>query len=465
MKAYKLGIVHLFLLIMLLVPKEAESRVIPEQDRREIKGDSYSLFVGNSGSYGEQQGLLQAFDGKQASYLYAGGWVIACKFGDEWLSYSTIDWPFGDADFVPGSFEYGDEYLPDLKDYQQVYLAKDYEKDTGWERFGGLGPRWPLWRGEKGSELYNEYGPYGFHIADTLILEQATPVPDALPALPERLSAISKSKAWDDERGIKLELQVFYSLVDEAGFSSHARLVNKGVPLDSVYLINIADIEINDPDLPFQGSGNDIGIMNESDTGQGTKDFAAFTSERGAGESQININYLYLSGLWASPRDSEGKPLSKHSDLLIFRNEAKQAAKLTIMTIGDIFGILEEGPLAIASVEKADSIRGDLWSALYSGPYKLEGSDERAELTSAYLFSEKSSDSSLPDWDLAVDMYRRLYDSVIERDYLTISGEKNSISFDNKEIYFEIESGHFFIVEESGERIYISIDGRAINRD
>jgi hypothetical protein len=441
------------------------ARVIPEEDTRTVHSMGFFLNVSNNGSFGREGGLLQSFEGPFASYLYGSGWLVLAKAGGVWVSYSTIPTAYGDAAFVPGSFYYEDQYDPLLKDYNQVYLTKDYDTTTGREKFGGIGPRWPLWNDD--GDLTYSYGPYGVFIADTTALESDLPIPGSLPAFPDNLRAFTVSKAYDRNNDIKLELQLFYSiLATQNAMVTTARLINYGTELDSVYIFHLSDVDINNPESPFTGTNNDIAVPKVYQLPDYPYKTIDMTSERGPAEAGLELNFIHKTALWASPRDQFLSPISAHSLARTYKAEARALPKIIAVSSGRFF----ETPLnKLATLIDTDTndVNGDIWALASAGPYQLltdsEDSD-RIEFMTALFFTEKAQSQLIPSVSAVTEALDAIDQYVLRKNYLPVGTSKDvPITNTPKSLYFDKIKRTTYYLDEQGKRVYITLDGRIID--
>jgi|GEM_PF-5812343 len=441
-------------------------RVIPEADTRLIEFNQLEFGVENRGAFGKEAPLIWVLDQSATKYTYSSGWLVIAKIDSVWTVCSTIDLPLVKANSFPGSGFYGTDYNPTLKDYNQVYLTQDYEQNTGWEKFGGLGPRWPLW-GDTDGDIYKQLGPYGLHIADTVLLSEIQQQTPFAPSFPKNLKAFTVSTIKDLEDRLILELQVFYSLIDEQNsLVTHARLTNLGNKgLDSLYFFHVTDLEINNPETPFTGTDNDWCKLDSLLIDSDKKSVITASSLRGQNEQLLELGNIHQVGLWKRPLNSNGYPVQQQSTALLIRDKARQGFITSIATVGDLFADGQE-LLPIITSTTTDSLYGDIYSLIGIGPLNLASKDSEnsiAELMTATVMTPPDQDPGSINYDLLINSISNVENEVLERDYMTIKKTLDKIDKDKRILYRNTHSGHFYYYTVDGLIINFSLNGHIID--
>ena len=256
----------LTLLAFFLIQSITFARVIPLEDTRLAELEDINIEVTNFGVLGKtssttsQLPIISSEEIDQILFSSIGVFLNISK-PQPTIEYSFD--PFSNTNkFLPGSLQDGTGLDSSKKDLYQVYFSKDYDKSSGRERFGGIGPGWPLW--SSSSKAFD----YQWEVDD----ESRNANGQRRPVFYGDFSFVLKLKASD--------LSYFSgdtSLIIEAGYPSGAEILLHFIYFDNIsgFFINLQVINSTGRCLegirlglvvnPLNGDYND-GLSNKTDS-------------------------------------------------------------------------------------------------------------------------------------------------------------------------------------------------------
>ncbi|GAB5464936.1 MAG: hypothetical protein Kapaf2KO_03720 [Candidatus Kapaibacteriales bacterium] len=474
------------------------SRVIPYEDIRTVQlGSEATIGISNFGLCGGATAPLTFRSSSTIpDYTFTNGVgvFLLYKHNGKWNRSGTVSGNNIDSELFPGSYTLKVVDSLDRVNLSQVYLAKDYDKETGYERFGGEGPRWPLVLNNtlaQDRNYVNNYqlGEY-FGMPESLDSVLSLKGFDIRPHFPEDIIAFSVSHLLSSDSTVIIEIENrYFNIPSTNQLEIVTSIRNYGQTVDSLYIIPYADFDIKNEHNGLFGFSDDLVCKTDflvdiyGESIPFTSLYAGSMKWDGdslfPNSNEIDSSFIaYFSSIYSTPVNGQ-IPVYTFSDYIQYRILGLKSPR-TILGYEELLPFLSNSEiLSLIKDTITDNIceglseskkPSDIDAAYSIGPLKLGAFDgryaQRYDIISLLGVSKGIEDPNYTDniHSAIKSTLRNLFDKTYLSVEKILYDSQNPFEYqDRLKLYFDGSSNAIYYIDfEKGKKIYIDVLGRTL---